>query len=197
MKPRLGMALLIAAGVGLLVTIGLMVLRGKPAPPEDWEREKQRPDITRPANAGEEPAGPISVSGTELTVEEGGKVIWRASFGGQIELDQEGRTARAEQVNWQFEGEGFEGLTVEAPIMTADYDLRQLRFAEGVVISAEEGDLLFSAGEVRYQFDTHKLIATDDVRFRRGSYSGQVEELVIDNNTKIIRLKRGCLQRSG
>lgn len=190
------MALLIAAGVGLLLAIGLLVLRGKPTPPEQWEIEKRAPDITRPADGGQQPTGPIAVTGTELTVEEEGQVIWRASFGGQIELDQQGRTARAQQVNWQFEGEGFEGLTVQAPVMTADYDLRQLRFAEGVVISAEEGDLRFSAGEVRYQFDTHKLIATGDVRFRRGSYSGQAEELVVDNNAKVIRLKRGCLRRT-
>jgi len=196
MKSRLGMALLIAAGVGLLAAIGLLVLRGKPTPPEQWEIEKRSPDISVPADGGQQPTGPISVSGTELTVEEEGKVIWRASFGGQIELDQEGRTARAEQVNWQFEGEGFAGLTVAAPVMEADYDLRQLEFGEGVVITAEEGNLRFSAGQVRYQFDTHKLIATGDVRFRRGSYSGQAEELVVDNNTKVIRLKRGSLRRT-
>lgn len=196
MRSRVGIGLLIAAGVGLLATIGLLMLRGTPAPPEEWELKKQRPDITRPADDEREPAGPILISGTELTVEEGGKVIWRADFGGEIELDQKGRTARAEQVNWRFEGQGFRGLTVVAPIMTADYDLRELRFAAGVVITAEEGELRFSAGEVRYQFDTHKLIASDDVRFRRGSYLGQAQELVVDNNTKIIRLKRGSLRRT-
>lgn len=191
------MALIIAAGVGLLATIGLLVLRGKPTPPEQWEIEKRRPDISRPANEAPAPTGPIVVSGTELTVEEDGRVIWRARFGGQIELDQQGRTARAEEVDWRFEAKGFEGLSVQAPIMTTDYNQRELHFAQGVVISADEGDLRFSARQVRYQFDTHKLIATGDVRFRRGSYSGQAEELVIDNNRKLIRLKRGSLRRAG
>ncbi len=195
MKARQGLAILILAGVGVIATVVFMAMRGKPTPVEDWELNKEVPLILGP---GEEPAetqAPIEVAGTELTVVEDGEVVWRASFGGQIELDQQGRTGRAEQVDWQFEGKGFEGLAVRAPLMVADYDMKELRFSSGVDIEAEKGDLRFSANDVTYQFGTHKLIATGDVRFQSGAFAGEAEELVIDNRSRTIRLKRGQLTR--
>ncbi|MGD9496330.1 MAG: hypothetical protein AB7Y46_08465 [Armatimonadota bacterium] len=196
MRARLGLVILAVAGLLLIGVVVFVVARGRPTPPEDWERERGVPVVREP---GEEPAeaeSAIRVSGTELTVMEKGKVVWRAHFGGQIELDARGRTARAEEVDWRFQGAGFRGLRVYAPLMVADYDMQVLRFSEGIVIEAEERDLRFSAAQVVYEFGTRKLIATGDVRFRRGPYAGQARELVIDNRAKVIRLKSGQLVRT-
>jgi len=196
MRARLGLAILIVAGVALVVAVIFVATRGRPTAVEDWELNKEVPLIRQPGEEEPSTQGPIQVSGTELTVADAsGAIIWRAGFGGQIELDQQGRTARAEQVHWEFEGEGFEGLTVDAPIMTADYDMRLLHFSQGVSIEAEQGVWTFSARDVRYQFGTQKLIAVGDVHFQSGSYAAQVQEAVIDNRSKTVRLKRGELVR--
>lgn len=196
MRARLGLAILIIAGVALVVTVIFVATRGRPTAVEDWELNKEVPLIRQPGEAEPTPQGPIQVSGTALTVaNEAGEVIWRASFAGQIELDQQGRTARAEQVHWEFEGEGFDGLSVDAPVMTADYDRKLLQFSEGVTIELEQGDFSFSAARVEYQFNTQKLIATGDVQFRGGSYAAHVREAVIDNRAMTLRLKHGELVR--
>jgi len=196
MRARLGLAILIVAGVVLVAAVVFVATRGRPTPVEDWELNKEVPLVRQPGEEEPTSEGPIHVSGTELTVtDEAGEVIWRASFGGQIELDQQGRTARAEQVHWEFEGEGFEDLIVDAPIMTADYDMKLLHFSEGVSIEAEGGELTFSASDVKYQFGTRKLICTGAVRMRRGAYVLTGDRLVIDNNTQKIRVTNGELRK--
>lgn len=187
---------LILALVGLVMTVIFIIAHSRP--PETGERAggEEVPVFSAPGEESPKPEGPIQLSGTELTVSEDGRIIWRASFGGEIELDQRGRTARAEQVDWRFEGEGLRGLAITAPVMVADYNAGMLRFSGDVVIATEEGDLRFFANEVSYQFDTHKLIASGGVSFRQGAYSGRVRELVVDNRTKTLRLKQGELVRT-
>ncbi len=196
MKARVGLMVLVLALAGLIVTVIFIIVYSHPTEMEERAEGEEVPVFVAPGEESPRPEGPIQVSGTELTVSEEGRIIWRASFGGEIELDQKGRTARAEQVDWRFEGEGFQGLTITAPVMVADYNAGTLRFSGGVVIATEEGDLRFSANEVSYQFDTHKLIASGDVSFRQGAYSGRVRELVVDNRTKTLRLKQGELVRT-
>ena len=196
MRARLGMTILVAAGVILVAAVVFVATRGRPVAVEDWELNKEVPLIRRPGEEEPTTEGPIQVSGTELTVaDEAGEIIWRARFGGQIELDQQGRTARAEQVHWQFEGEGFAGLIVDAPIMTADYQMRLLHFSQGVSIEAEAGAMTFSARDVKYEFGTRKLICTGDVRMRRGAFVLTGDRLVIDNSTEKIRVTNGELRK--
>lgn len=200
MRQRLGLIALVLAGLLLVGVIVLVTITGTP------DREPEGPaSPDTPANAaggadnGEADDGVdvtgMQVSGTELTIREEGKVIWRASFGGEIELDEDQNVARATDVKWEFEGEGFEGLSLEAPLMRADWDERRLHFSHGIVIEAEGGNLRFSANTAEYQFDTKKVIGRGDVRFQRGSFYGRAEEVVVDNRRKTVRLKRGTLTR--
>jgi hypothetical protein len=199
MIERRGLILLVIAGLLLVGTIVLVVVGGGPDEPAG-EVEPPGPvnavdggDVAEPDN-GPEISG-IEISGTELTIREEGEIVWRAAFGGEIELDENQNVARASDVVWEFEGEGFEDLSLESPLMRADWNEQRLRFSEGIVIEAEGGDLRFSAQTAEYQFDTKKVIGRGDVRFQRGSFYGRAEEVVVDNQRRLLRLKRGSLTR--
>ncbi len=201
MVERRGIILLSIAGVLLAGVVALVVLSG---PSE--EDDPQPPAAPVNAAEGEHDAGEsddgtdvsgVKVSGTEITIREEGEVVWHARFGGEIELDEDQNVARATEVVWEFEGEGFEDLTLEAPLMRADWNEQRLRFSDGIVIQAEGGELRFSASSAEYQFNTRKVIGRGDVRFQRGNFYGRAEEVVVDNQRRIVRLKRGSLTRRG
>jgi hypothetical protein len=199
MRDRLGTIVLVAAAVLLLGVALLVILRGQPEPsPEDAEPPPAVNDLAEDGEDGEkqpEEETGIQISGTELTIREEGEVIWRASFGGEIELDKDNRVAQATDVLWEFEGQGFQGLTLTAPQMRAAWDERRLHFSEGVLIESEGEDLRFRADTAVYQFDTQKVIGRGDVRFQRGNFYGHAEEVVVDNRREVVRLKRGSLTR--
>lgn len=196
MRDRLGMIILAVAAVLLVGIVLLVVLRSRPQPPANGELPPTPVNEVAPdGEQAPEDEPDIEVSGTELTIEEEGEVVWRASFGGEIELNEENNVARATEVTWEFEGEGFEGLTLEAPLMRADWNEGRLYFSEGIAIEGEGGELQFTAETAVYQFDTHKIIGRGDVRFRRGNFYGRAEEVVVDNDRKTVRLKRGSLTR--
>jgi len=194
MRDRL---VLIAFGVAglLLIAVALaVVLRSRPETPSNG--------VEAPANAAGGPETPenaagggpdVQLSGVELTIKEEGEVVWRASFGGEIEMDEEQKLASATEVLWEFEGKGFKGLTLEAPLMRAAWDDKLLTFSGGIAIEGEGGTLRFSCETAEYQFDTHKIIGRGDVRFQRGNYYGRAQEVVVDNDRKTVRLKRGSL----
>lgn len=187
MRRRPGLIALLLAGAGLLAVVVFIALRGQPG-------DEQAPRPAPTPDEPEEAQGPIQVRGSELTVREDGEVVWRASFGGEITLDREAGTAHAQDVAWRFEGEGFDDLSLRAPLMVADYDAGWLRFSEGVAIEAE-GAMSFSAGEVQYDFDARTLLGIGGVRFARGRFEAEAEQFVIDNRARQIRLKRGELTR--
>lgn len=197
MRERLGVIALILAG---LLLVGVVLFIATSGGPENGENGGEPPPPANTADgeddSGEENGDPdVQISGTELTIREEGEIVWHASFGGEIELDENQNVARATDVVWQFEGQGFEGLTLEAPLMRADWNEQRLHFSEGIVIEGEDGRLRFSANTAEYQFDTKKIIGRGDVRFQRGNFYGRAEEVVVDNNSKIVRLKRGSLTR--
>ncbi|MGC9318043.1 MAG: hypothetical protein ACP5KN_08410 [Armatimonadota bacterium] len=193
MGQRPGLIVLIAVGLGLVAVAIFVAIVGRPGQQVPAERPEE---LEEQAEAEQSEAPQAQVSGAEVTVSDAqGEVVWRASFGGEITYNEDNRIARAEDVHWLFEGPGFEGLNVKAPVMMAGWEEKVLRFAEGVTIAAHGGDLSFSAAAAEYQFGTRKLIGRGDVRFQRGSFSGRVEELVIDNRAELIRLKRGELVR--
>ncbi|MGI5819617.1 MAG: hypothetical protein ACOX9R_16150 [Armatimonadota bacterium] len=199
MRDRLGLIVLGIAGLLLVAVIVLVLLSGGREEPDEG-LEPVGPPVDGIAEDDDEPDGTgdvsdIEVSGTELTIREEGEVVWRASFGGEIELDEQQNVARATDVLWEFEGAGFEGLTLRAPLMRAAWDERRLHFSEGIVIEGEGGRLRFSSNTAEYQFDTKKVIGRGDVRFQRGSFYGRAEEVVVDNQLKVVRLKRGSLTR--
>lgn len=199
MIERRGLILLVIAGLLLVGIIVLVVIGGGPDEPPGEVEPPGPVEAVDGDDAGEPDDGPgisgIEISGTELTIREEGEVVWRAVFGGEIELDENHNVARASDVVWEFEGEGFEDLTLEAPLMQADWNDRRLRFSEGILIEAEGSQLRFSAKTAEYQFDTKKVIGRGDVRFQRGSFYGRAEEVVVDNQRRIVRLKRGSLTR--
>lgn len=198
MTKRLGLIVLAVTVVLLLGIVLLVVLRSRPAPPPEGRDVSEAPvnEATGGDGAEEPDDGPdIEVSGTELTISEEGEVVWRASFGGNIEFDEDQNVAHATNVLWEFAGEGFEGMTLEAPMMRADWDEGRLRFSDGIAIDGEGGELRFTANSAEYQFDTRKIIGRGDVRFKRGHFYGRAEEVVVDNNRRVVRLKRGSLTR--
>ena len=194
MRDRLVWIAFGVAGLLLIAVAIVVVLRSRPEPPPN--------DVETPGNAATDAGTPantaggdpdVQLSGVALTIKEEGEVVWRASFGGEIEMDEEQKLASATEVLWEFEGKGFEGLTLEAPLMRAAWDERLLTFSGGIAIEGEDGTLRFSCETAEYQFDTHKIIGRGDVRFQRGNYYGRAQEVVVDNDRKIIRLKRGSL----
>ncbi len=196
MRDRLATIVLTAAATILIGVIVVVVLRNRPDTPTNAAGPEPpanavSEDVEQPP--GDEPD--IQVSGTELTIEEEGEVIWRASFGGEIDLNEQRNVARATDVTWQFEGRGFTGLTLTAPVMRADWNQGRLYFSDGIVVEGDTERLRFSAEKAEYQFDTHKVIGRGNVRFQRGSFSGRAEEVVVDNDRRIVRLKRGSLTR--
>jgi len=200
MTERRGLIVLIIAGLLLVGVIVLVVTNGPSTDGEDGAGPATAPTNTaggEAAGGGEE--GPdvsgVKVSGTEITIREEGEVVWHASFGGEIELDENQNVARATDVLWEFMGQGFKDLTLKAPLMQADWNEQRLHFSEGVVIEAEGGDLRFSANTAEYQFDTKKIIGRGDVRFQRGNFYGRAEEVVVDNQRRVVKLKRGSLTR--
>ncbi len=193
MRGRLWVVALTLAGVGLALAIVFIVIQGRPGADRDGEAPGPPEDR---ASEPEKPEPRIEVTDTEVTVrDEEGTVIWRASFAGEIELDAQGRTARAERVHWRFEGKGFRELGLKAPLMEADYNRRLLAFSEGVSIQAEGGELVFSADAVQYQFDTHKLIGSGQVLMRSGAFLLTGDRLVIDNNTRKVRVRNATLRK--
>ncbi len=194
MRDRLGLIALILAGLLLMAVVALVVLRSRPAPPTGPN------GAGTPANAG--PATPantaggdqdVQLSGVSLTIKEQGEVVWRASFGGEVEMNPDQKLASATEVLWEFQGTGFKGLTLKSPLMRAGWDEKRLTFTGGILIEGENGTLRFSCDTAEYQFGTHKIIGRGDVRFQRGNYYGRAEEVVVDNDRKTVRLKRGSL----
>lgn len=197
MTERRGLIVLAIAGL-LLVGVVVLVLVTRPTEPAPNDVEPPPPPINGVDEDEPDDAVGISeieVSGTQLTIREEGEVVWRASFGGEIELDENQNVARATDVVWEFVGPGFDDLTLEAPLMRASWDERRLRFSEGIMITGEGGQLRFSARTAEYQFDTKKVIGRGDVRFQRGNFYGRAEEVVVDNQQRVVRLKRGSLTR--
>lgn len=202
MTERRGLIVLAIAGLLLVGVVVLVVING----PGGEGPDGVEPPVT-PTETAEGPDGDaedegidvseVRVSGTEITIREEGEIVWRASFRGEIELDEDQNVARATDVLWEFEGEGFEDMTLKAPLMQADWNEQRLRFSEGIVIEAEGGELRFSANTAEYQFNTRKVIGRGDVRFQRGNYYGRAEEVVVDNQRMVVRLKRGSLTRRG
>lgn len=195
MRDRLGLIFLGIAALLLVGVVLFVVLRARPA---NGPETAVAPANTLDGDGSGEPEDgeehpDIQVSGTELTISEDGEVIWRATFGGEIELDEEHNIASATDVLWEFEGPGFEGLSLKAPRMRADWNEQRLRFSDGIAIEGEGGSLRFSADTAEYQFDTHKVIGRGNVRFQRGNYYGRAEEVVVDNSRRVVRLKRGSL----
>lgn len=195
MRGRYPIIALIVLGLALVGVVIFIVARGGAPEPADVEApDNVIADDPEAPDASEQTQ--VRVSGTELTVRDAeGEILWLASFEGEIELDADNRVANATDVEWHFEGEGFDELSLKAPVMRAAWDERRLLFSDGVVIEAEEGNLQFSANSAEYQFDTRKVIGRGDVCFVRGSFAGRVQEVVIDNRAKVIRLKRGELAR--
>ncbi len=198
MRSRPDLILLLIAAVGL-TGVGLFVaLRGMPGEPVAQPESASDTGEGRPDQQGEGHGEPIAPEATfsdaKLTFREDGEIVWRASFGGEVEVEPEG-IARAEDVHWVFEGQGFDDLELRAPVMFAGWEERVLRFDRGVEITAEGGGLSFRADEVVYQFDTHKLIGTGQVRMRRGAFVLTGSKLVIDNNTQKIRVSDATLRR--
>lgn len=193
MRGRLWLILLILAGLVLVGVIAVVVFGGRAA---DHPEGIEPPEVAEPEDpwdSAEET--PVQVSGTEITAREHGEVVWRATFSGEIEIDERAGTARAEEVKWYFEGEGFDALSLEAPLMEADYGQRLLSFSRGVRIEAEDGRLQFAASAVEYQFNTRKLIGSGDVWMRSGDYMLTGTRLVIDNATEKIRVSNGTLRK--
>ncbi len=196
MRSRLPLILLLSAGL-LLVGIAVFVfVVGRPEPPPDEvEPPNGPPGIMEPGVDELDDEDPVEITDTEITAREDGEVIWRATFEGEIEIDERGGTARAEKVHWRFEGEGFDDLNLRAPLMEADYAGKMLSFSRGVRIEAENGRLEFEAGSVDYEFDTHKLIGSGDIRMRSGAYVLIGTHLVIDNRTERVRVSNGTLSK--
>lgn len=194
MRGRLWVILLALAGLLVVGAVVFVVVSGRPDPlPEDeWP-----PDAPLDATESEDEIekAPVEVTDTEITAREDGEVVWRATFEGEIEIDERAGTARAEQVRWYFEGAGFSDLSLSAPLMEADYGRRVLSFSRGVRIEAEKGRLQFAAGSVEYQFDTRKLIGSGNVWMRSGDYRLTGTRLVIDNRTEKIRVRNGTLSK--
>ena len=201
MRERLGVIALGIAGLLLVGVVLLVIVSGRSGESPDGAEPPTPPANT--ADGGEsggegdrgEQTPDVQVSGTELTIREEGEVVWHAAFGGEIELDEKNNVASATDVTWEFKGQGFKGLTLEAPMMRANWSEGRLRFSDGIVIVAEERNLRFSADTAVYQFDTKKVIGRGNVRFQRGNFYGRAEEVVVDNRRRTIRLKRGTLTR--
>ncbi len=190
MRDRLGLIVFGIAGLLLIAVALAVVLRSRPETPSNGVEAAGGPETLANA-AGDGPD--VQLSGVALTIKEEGEVVWRASFGGEVEMDEEQKLASATEVLWEFEGKGFKGLTLEAPLMRAAWDEKRLTFSGGIVIEGEDGTLRFSCSTAEYEFDTHKIIGRGDVRFQRGNYYGRAQEVVVDNDRKTVRLKRGSL----
>lgn len=193
MRDRLGLIALIIAAILLLAVVALVVSRSRPEPPVTGPTPANAapgPDTAENAAGSDQD---VRLSDVSLTVKEEGEVVWRAAFGGEVEMYSDRKVASATDVLWEFQGRGFSDLTLKAPLMRAAWDERRLTFSGGVLIESEGGRLRFSCDNAEYQFDTHKVIGRGDVRFQRGNYYGRSQEVVVDNDRKIVRLKRGSL----
>ena len=192
MRGRLPQILLIIASLllaGVIVFVAVSVRSGPP--PED----PVPIDSAEPWEEEEPEEAPVEITDTEITAREDGEVVWRATFAGEIEIDERAGTARAEQVRWHFAGQGFDALSLDAPLMEADYGREVLSFSQGVRIEAEDGRLQFAAGRVEYEFNTRKLIGSGDVWMRSGEFMLTGTRLVIDNATEKIRVSNGTLRK--
>jgi|LSQX01.3.fsa_nt_gb hypothetical protein len=195
MRERLVPIALGVIGVLLLAVVVLLVLRSRPDGPETGPDGAEAPANAAAENGEAGGESDVQLSDVSVTISEEGEVVWRASFGGEVEMDEQQQLASATDVLWEFQGEGFEGLTLKAPLMRASWEDQRLSFSGGIAIEGEGGKLKFSAKTAEYQFSTQKVIGRGDVRFQRGNYFGRAEEVVVDNKQKTVRLKRGTLTR--
>jgi len=185
MSRRLGLGALVAAAL-LLVLVMVWVMRqprGEPEPEPEVAAEQQ-------------PAAPsLEASGGEVVHrDERGEVVWTAKFGGTIKVDAQQRHLRHSDVVWELARGGLPGLSVRAPVMDADYDTRRLTFSQGVDVQAYGGAARFVVDELRFEFDTHKLIGEGQVAFRYGGFTLKGTKLVIDNRRKKVRVSNGTLR---
>ncbi len=189
MRKTLGLATLVAAIVGVIAVVW-WVSRQPTAPIEPDIGENGPGEIAEPA----EDNGPVEVSGGEIVRrDEGGEVIWRATFGGTITVDEQERTLKHTDVLWELQRGGIKDLSIKAPVMEADYDSRMLTFSEGVDIQADDGQARFVVDEVRYEFDTEKLISDGQVAFMYGGFTLRGSRLVIDNRAQKVRVSDAAL----
>lgn len=185
MNRRLGLVALAVALIGL-VLVAVWVVRQPRGEPQTG------PEVA-PAEEPDVPA--IEASGGEVVHrDESGEVVWTAKFGGTISVDEQQRRLRHTDVHWELQRGGLTDLSVRAPVMEADYDSRLLIFSEGADIQAEGGRARFVVDEVRYEFDTHKLISEGEVAFSYGGFTLTGTKLVIDNANRKVRVSNGCLR---
>lgn len=184
MSRGLGLGALLAAALLLLVVIVWVARqpRGEPEP---------GPEVTAP----EQPAAPaLEASGGKVVHrDESGEVVWTAKFGGTIKVDETQRHLRHRDVVWELARGGLPHLSVRAPVMEADYDTRRLTFSEGVDVQAYDGAARFVVDEMRFEFDTQKLIGEGQVAFIYGGFTLKGTKLVIDNRNKKVRVSNGTL----
>ena len=185
MGRTVGMVALVAAIVGVVVVI-VWVARQPRGP--------ITPDSAAETSVPDEPATPIEISGGEIVQrDEDGEVLWRAKFGGTIEIDEQGRSLQHTDVVWELERDGVTDISVKAPIMRVDYDARLLFFGEGVDIAADDGAARFVVDDLRYELDTDKLIGEGEVAFRYGGFTLTGSRLVIDHANNKVRVTDGTL----
>ncbi len=183
MRRTLGMVALVVALIGVVAVI-VWVAR-QPRGPVSPDSAVKIPD---------KPTPPIEVSGGEIVErDEDGKILWRAKFGGVIEIDEQGRSLQHTDVVWELERDGVTDISVKAPVMRADYNARLLTFSEGVDITADDGAARFVVDDLRYEFDTDKLIGEGEVAFRYGGFALTGSRLVIDHANDKVRVTDGTL----
>lgn len=185
MGRTLGMVALVVAIVGVIAVV-VWVVR-QPRGPET-------PDSAVETPVPDEPATPIEISGGEIVQRDAdGEVLWRAKFGGAIEIDEQGRSLQHTDVVWELQRDGVTDLSVKAPTMRADYDAGLLVFGEGVDITADDGAARFVADDLRYELNTDKLIGEGEVAFRYGGFSLTGSRLVIDHANDKVRVTDATL----
>ena len=185
MGRTLGMVALVAALVGVVVVIVWVARQPRGPVTQGSAVEIPEPD---------EPATPIEISGGEIVQrDEDGEVLWRAKFGGAIEIDEQGRSLQHTDVVWELQRDGVTDLSVKAPTMRADYDARLLVFGEGVDITADDGAARFVVDDLRYELDTDKLIGEGEVSFRYGGFAMTGTRLVIDHANDKVRVTDATL----
>jgi len=188
MSRRLGLLALLAAVVGLVAVVVWVILQPRgtvetPPGPEAEPTAEPEHEITLEAGPGE-----------IVHSDESGEVVWSAKFGGSITIDEQRRHLKYTDVVWELERSGLTDLSVRAPIMEADYESRLLTFSEGVDIQARGGEARFVTDELRYEFDTEKLIGEGEVAVSYGGFTLTGTKLVIDNRAGKVRVSNGTLR---
>ena len=188
---RPGLLLSLVAGgllLGLIVWGLTQVGHGKPQGPSEAELKAKQEQEAK-ARAVEVEGGTIEQR------DPSGKLLWTIRAAGKLTVDEQGRAAVGDKVRWEMQRANQQTLLLEAPKFRGDYDANRLVFTDGVTVSTDGGKTNFTAPQMTFEIDTHKLVAEGGATVSRAPYQCTAQRAVFDDNLSQIRLSQGIEAR--